>query len=201
MFLMRRSSVIGLVSAVFRLPPLLPESPAALARLFLVGRCAQISRLARPPAISLRNGHSGGEGLHARRPTLLPQADGSGRFYHSGLPQGDSRQAFSRVPLRAGQPGGNNYRLSVRCPRTLIAQCGFWRFGNLVVKISTESPRCFSMNVRLLVGPLDSAKPIERPLLVTGHRPKGGASHDYGDRWVATMAPRSRSTRGTRSRH
>lgn len=23
---------------------------------------------------------------------------------------------------------------------------------------------------------------------ITGHRPKGGASHDYGDRWVATMA-------------
>ena len=23
---------------------------------------------------------------------------------------------------------------------------------------------------------------------ITGHRPKGGASHDYGDRWAATMA-------------
>jgi hypothetical protein len=68
------------------------------------GRCAQISHLARAPAISLRNGHSGGEGLHGRRPALLPQADGSGRFYHSGLRQGESRQAFSRVPLRAGQP-------------------------------------------------------------------------------------------------
>ena len=101
----RRSSVIGLLSAVFRLPPLLSESPATLAGLFLAGRCAQLSHLARAPAISLRNGHSGGEGLHARRPALLPQADGSGRFYHSGLPQGESRHAFSRVPLRAGQPG------------------------------------------------------------------------------------------------
>jgi hypothetical protein len=32
------------------------------------------------------------------------QADGSGRFYHSGLPQGKSVKVVSRVPLRARQP-------------------------------------------------------------------------------------------------
>jgi hypothetical protein len=36
---------------------------------------------------------------------------------------------------------GVDYRLSVRRRRTFIAQYGFWRFGNLVVKISTEKAR------------------------------------------------------------
>ena len=34
---------------------------------------------------------------------FLPQADGSGRPYHPGLPQGKSSKAFFRLPLRAGQ--------------------------------------------------------------------------------------------------
>ena len=39
-----------------------------------------------------------------RRAAFLPQADGSGRFYHSGLPQGKSSKTLCRVPQRAGQP-------------------------------------------------------------------------------------------------
>jgi hypothetical protein len=47
--------------------------------------------------------HSGTEqdekGLHAGRAALLPQADGSGRFYHSGLPQGKPSKALCRLSL------------------------------------------------------------------------------------------------------
>src|ERR1700676_1428939 len=42
--------------------------------------------------------------MHPRRAALRPQAGGSRRFYHSGLTQGESSKAFSRVPRRAGQP-------------------------------------------------------------------------------------------------
>src|ERR1700681_3005442 len=44
------------------------------------------------------------EGLYPRRAALLPQTDGSGRFYDSRLPQGKSPKTLVRVPLRAGQP-------------------------------------------------------------------------------------------------
>src|SRR5580658_213340 len=42
--------------------------------------------------------------MHPRRTAFLPQADGSRRLHHSGLPQGKSSKAFFRVPRRAGQP-------------------------------------------------------------------------------------------------
>ena len=42
--------------------------------------------------------------MHLRRAALLPEADGSRRFCHSGLPQGKSSKAFSSVPRCAGQP-------------------------------------------------------------------------------------------------
>src|SRR5258708_462008 len=41
--------------------------------------------------------------MHPRRAAFLPQADGSRRFYHSGLPEGQSSKALARVPLCAGQ--------------------------------------------------------------------------------------------------
>src|SRR3984957_4920894 len=42
--------------------------------------------------------------MHPRRAAFLPQADGSRRLNHSGLPQGKSSKAFSRLPRCTGQP-------------------------------------------------------------------------------------------------
>jgi Catalase-related immune-responsive len=47
---------------------------------------------------------AGATGMHPRRAAFLPQADGSRRFYHSGLSQGKPPKAFYGVPRRAGQP-------------------------------------------------------------------------------------------------
>jgi hypothetical protein len=42
--------------------------------------------------------------MHPRCTAFLPQAVGSKRSHHSGLPQGKSSKAFFRMPRRAGQP-------------------------------------------------------------------------------------------------
>jgi hypothetical protein len=51
--------------------------------------------------------HAGTEqdekGLHPRCSTVLPQVDGSGRFYNSNLPEGKSYQATRGLPRRADQ--------------------------------------------------------------------------------------------------
>ena len=78
----------------------------------------------------------GGEGLHARRATSLPQADGSRRPHHSGLPEGKSRQAVARVPRRVGQPRAiaNGRQRRLVKPRSKIR--GFRRLTELDVRRS-----------------------------------------------------------------